>query len=169
MLYFFTGMPLAGKGWYSRLLAGDLGLPRLSTGDLARSMGMGLEPSISTLDLSLSLDGAVMEAVALFATATGGSGVIDGFPRGAHQYAEMVRWGYPFRVIFMTVNPVVAFRRLLDRARLEGRPEDTEGVVEARIRRSVEWRQELKSLMGGLFVEADESTGYAAIKGALGC
>ena len=159
MIYAFTGMPLAGKSTYSRSLALRMKLPRMSTGDFARSLGMGIEPSISRLDLSKELNAQINAKVMDFVGSSCGDCVIDGFPRSEEQFHLLEAWGYPFKVFFMTANPLVIFDRLRKRSEEERRPEDVVSVVMGRVRRSVEWRMQLKQLAGGAFVDILEGEG----------
>ena len=169
MIYAFCGMPLAGKSTHSKKLARELGLPYFSTGDYARSMGMGDEPSIKSMDLSERFNGWIVAKATSFVGGAVGRCIIDGFPRSAEQYLIMLEWHYDFKIVFMTANPLVIFDRLEQRARAEGRPEDEREVVLGRVRRSVEWRAELKALAGEAFMDISEEIGYDAIKRRLEC
>lgn len=169
MIYCFTGMPLAGKTTWSKRFAEQAGLPRLSTGDYARSLGMGNEASIRTLDQSLIYDDAIRRRVSSFLEESGSGCVLDGYPRSREQYAFLEARHCPFKVVFMTANPVVIFDRLESRAKAGGRPEDERETVLGRVRRSVEWRLELKALAGDSFMDTPEEEGYEGLLRRLKC
>lgn len=145
MHYFFTGTPLAGKSTIARRLSTEEGLPYLSTGDFARSLGMGVEESIRTRDLSEEHDAAIVARV--LEECSKGPCVVDGFPRSVEQYRALcgAMPGLPRRVVFVTANPLVIFDRMVRRQEAEGRPEDTFDFVAGRLRRASEWRRELQA------------------------
>jgi adenylate kinase len=146
MYYFFTGMPLAGKSTIARRLAAEEGLPYLSTGDLARSLGMGAEDSIRTRDLSEVHDAAIVARV--LEECRKGPCVIDGFPRSVEQYRALRDAQSDDRcrrVVFVTANPLTIFDRMSRRRESEGRPEDTFEFVAGRLKRANEWRKELQA------------------------
>lgn len=161
MIIFLTGMPLAGKTTWGRRLAGETNMPFLSTGELARGLGMGMEESIRTLDLSLRLDGQIIKAVVDFIS-RGVDCIVDGYPRSRDQYGIVN--GFPHRVVFVQANPLVIYDRMLLRFSEQGRPEDAEDVVIGRIRRSAEWMAELRTLAGDRLTCIDESEGYEAFR-----
>lgn len=169
MIYCLVGMPLAGKSTWARRLQQELQVDMLSTGDYARSLGMGNEGSIRTSDMSERFDAQITEAALQFFSR--GSGVIDGFPRSKAQFELMDRVRLlehvDYRIVFVSANPVVIYERLAKRKLVEGRPEDVDEVVVGRVKRSVEWRAALKELAGGRFFELDESEGYEALKGLI--
>jgi adenylate kinase family enzyme len=170
MIFCFCGTPLSGKTTISRRLAQDLGLPYFSTGDLARSLGMGNEPSIKERDLSEKLDTRIT-AEAL-GRCGGGFTVIDGFPRSEGQFAlldefrQVARVDY--RVVFVMANPVVVFDRLVAREREQHRPEDVAEVVLGRLKRSAAWLSELQVLAGSRLVVYPSDGGYEGLRALLG-
>lgn len=171
VIYALIGMPLAGKTTWGRELAGRLKVDRFCTGDFARSLGMGNEPSIEKADLSLRLDGEITDAALAFCAR--GSGVLDGFPRSATQYSLMdcgrTGGSWDYRIVFVTANPVVIYERLAKRRLELGRPEDLDETVAGRVRASVSWRSELKSMAGSRFFELDESEGFESLWKAVSC
>jgi adenylate kinase family enzyme len=166
MTYCFTGYPLSGKSTLARKLAVTLNVGCLSTGALARALGMGLEPSIKELDISLEHDREIT-AGALKAAAD--CEVLDGFPRSIDQVSALRTQGTAFTVVFVTENPLIVFDRISDRASREGRPEDAPDVVAGRLRRSMEFKRELEDiLLTGELVIFDSSRGYGDLVHELG-
>lgn len=157
MNYFFTGYPLSGKSTLAKALAGATGRGYMSTGDLARSLGMGLEPSIATHDLSI-VHNAEIVAAAIGASLAGK--VVDGFPRSIEQVGALRGAELEFMVIFVVENPVEIYERISERARKEGRPEDSVEVVVGRLRRSIDFGRELEeSLCPGELLVVQGSIG----------
>lgn len=160
MIYFVTGMPLSGKSTVARRLAAEARAEYLGTGEYARSLGMGLEPSIKTRDLSEAFNDRINARVFELVESSGGHCVVDGYPRSLEQLNK-VRTALDglrsYRVIYVTVNPLVVYDRLERRARAEGRPEDTVEVVCGRLDRARAWRVELATAYPAVeFFRADD-------------
>jgi len=161
MVYFFIGMPLSGKSTLARKAAKQTGYRYLSTGDLARSLGMGMEDSVRTHDLSVSLNDRIQEEV--LRSIKEESVIVDGFPRSIEQLHLIADLIPDLNVVFVTENPLIIYDRLQHRVRMEGRPEDTTEVVSGRLRRSEEWRRELAIelpsmvvVRGSCFVDSED-------------
>lgn len=156
LCYFFSGMPLSGKSTIARRLAAEEGLAYFSTGEFARSLGMGMESSIRTRDLSEQYDNKIIEEVVTRCSA--GGQVIDGFPRSIEQF-EILRSAFrrdQYRLYFVVANPLIIFDRMAKRRAHEDRPEDTHEVVADRVKRSCEWRRELQALEPDLVIIHEE-------------
>jgi adenylate kinase family enzyme len=136
-------MPLSGKSTLARRAAEQTGYGYLSTGDLARSLGMGLEDSIRTHDLSVSLNDQIQAEVLRLVRE--GPLIVDGFPRSIEQLHAVSDDMGDVNVVFVVENPLIIYDRLQRRMKMEGRPEDTTEVVAGRLRCSEEWRRELVS------------------------
>jgi adenylate kinase len=139
------GMPGAGKGTQSVLLAERLGVPAISTGDIFRrnvaektALGQKVESFLSSGQLVPDelTDELVRDRLAQ-PDALGGF-VLDGYPRNVNQ-ANALETMLPEGVvnidivIELEVNEDIVVQRMLDRAVIEGRPDDTEDVIRTRI------------------------------------
>lgn len=160
MIYFVCGMPLAGKSTTARRIALKMGLPYMSTGEFARSKGMGLESSIALTDMSASLNLDIVAEVGRFVRSNGEACVVDGFPRSTDQYEFISSLWHGYCIVFMSANPLSIYDRLEKRALTDGRPEDTRDVVVGRVRSSVDLRSKLKDLAGPKFMEVTEEEAF---------
>src|SRR6266540_3081159 len=138
--------PGAGKGTQGALIAAHFGIPHIATGDLLRDhvaqetkLGLAVKAHLDRGDLvpdEIVLD-MVQEAF-VAAKAAGGGYVLDGIPRNMKQ----ARATYLIaRDLEMTANVALHLkaddqelvRRLLARAALEHRTDDTEEVIRRRL------------------------------------
>jgi adenylate kinase len=139
------GMPGAGKGTQSVLLAERLGVPTISTGNIFRhnvaektALGQKVESFLSSGQLVPDelTDELVRDRLAQPDAADGF--VLDGYPRNVHQ-ASALETMLPEGVtnidivVELEVDEDVVVQRMLDRAVIEGRSDDTEDVIRARI------------------------------------
>jgi adenylate kinase len=139
--------PGAGKGTQGALLAADLGVPRIATGDLlrdhvSRRTAIGRAVRIHLDHGRLVPDDIVLEMVRqamVAAQATGGGYVLDGVPRTIAQ----ARAGFDMaRRLDMTIDMALHLRvddhevrrRMLARAAVEHRSDDTPDVIDRRLR-----------------------------------
>lgn len=138
--------PGAGKGTQGALIATHFGVPHIATGDLLRdhvargtALGRSVRDHLSRGELVP--DEVVLDMVgAAFteAKAAGGGYVLDGMPRNMAQARALYEIG---RNLQMTANVALhlqaddeeLIRRLLARAALEGRSDDTEPVIRHRL------------------------------------
>ncbi len=138
--------PGAGKGTQGALIAAHLGVPHIATGDLlrdhvARQTGLGRAVRQHLERGELVPDEIVLEMVreaAVAAKATGGSYVLDGVPRNMTQARALYLMGRELGMTAQVALHLVAddhelMRRLLARAALEGRSDDTEVVIRRRL------------------------------------
>lgn len=149
MKYCFIGFPLSGKSTLARKLAEKLGVECVSTGDIARNLGMGLEDSIKSKDLSVKFDGEITKR-ALDAIVAGK--VLDGFPRSIEQIEKLKELGVEYKIIFVTENPLVIYDRTNERARESGRPEDIPEIVSGRLRASLSFLKKIISTVDNVLV-----------------
>ena len=138
--------PGAGKGTHSRWLTQQTGAAHISSGDLlraevARGSGLGRQVAAYTARGDLVPDELILAilvpAVVAAARDTGGY-VLDGFPRTMPQALRAAELGVELAltsnaVIYLTAPAEELVSRLLDRARRDGRADDTLGVIRHRL------------------------------------
>jgi adenylate kinase len=139
------GMPGAGKGTQCSLISERIGLVHISTGDLIRKeisekTEIGKEAE-SIINKGLLLDDSIISKIFLneFKKHEKGKGFLfDGYPRTVKQ-AQMLNdmlneLNLKPNLFIEIVLPVeVAVKRILKRAQIEGRSDDREETVVARI------------------------------------
>lgn len=125
------GAPGSGKGTVARRLAGELGVPHLSTGELLRAevardtdLGRRVTPylekgSLVPDDLTEAVLGPILDQAR-----AGGGYVLDGYPRTVHQARAL---GDDVVVIHLALPDEIARQRLLSRD--EGRADDADAAV----------------------------------------
>ena len=139
--------PGAGKGTQGAIIAAHLGVPRIATGDILRDhvarqtdLGRAVGPYLDRGELvpdAVVLD--IVRQALVAAKAAGGGYVLDGIPRNMDQARAMYRMAVE---LGMTANVALHLevpddelaRRLLARAVSEGRSDDTEQVIQRRLR-----------------------------------
>jgi adenylate kinase len=138
--------PGAGKGTHSRWLTQQTGAAHISSGDLlraevARGSSLGRQVAAYTARGDLVPDELIFSilipAVVAAARETGGY-VLDGFPRTVPQALRAAEIGAELAltgdaVIYLTAPEEELVSRLLDRARRDGREDDTLGVIRHRL------------------------------------
>jgi len=140
------GPPGAGKGTQAKMLERSLGLPQVSTGDLFR---YNLKHSTELGQLARSYmdrgelvpDGVTVAMVRerLSQPDAAGGAILDGFPRTIAQadaLADLLEelGGRITCVPHIVVDREELVRRLLKRAELEGRVDDSEDTIRTRMR-----------------------------------
>jgi adenylate kinase len=138
--------PGAGKGTQGALIANHFDVPHIATGDLLRDnvarrteLGIAVQERLDKGELvpdEIVLD--MVRDAFVAAKARGGGYVLDGMPRNMAQAQALYQVG---RSLEMTANVVLhlkaeddeLIRRLLARAALEGRSDDTEDVIRRRL------------------------------------
>ncbi len=138
------GPPGAGKGTQAKVIADHFGIPAISTGDIFRAnvthgtplgkkaqeymdAGEYVPDEVTNLMVRARIDEPDAEPGFL----------LDGYPRTLSQVEEldgMIRFtGHRLdAVVVLTVDADEIVERLLQRARVEGRADDTEDVVRRR-------------------------------------
>ena len=133
------GPPGAGKGTQAKRLAAALGIPHLSTGDMFRAaITKGTEVGMAAkrfMDEGRLVPDEVVDALVAErlgqADAAGGF-ILDGYPRTLHQADSLMELSPLDHVICIDVPTDELKRRIL--ARGQGRRDDTEDVIEERLR-----------------------------------
>jgi adenylate kinase len=142
----FFGPPGSGKGTQASRLAAALGIPQISTGDLLRShvangteLGKTAKPIMESGALVPSALVTQMLKERIEEPDAARGALFDGYPRTVTQ-AESLEGllkdeGRSLTaVLFIDVPDPVIVERLVKRAVLEGRSDDTPETVEARLR-----------------------------------
>ena len=157
MIAVLFGPPGSGKGTQAARVSERIGIPHIATGDIlrdevARGTALGLEAGpIMRRGMLISDDLVVrvIEARLLQPDAAGGA-LLDGFPRTVAQAealdAMLARRGRGVDVLVaLDVPDDVLKERVLKRARVEGRPDDTPEALELRL---VTYRAETEPVLG---------------------
>ena len=139
------GPPGSGKGTQGELLADRLDIPRVSTGDLLREAVRGGSPlgrqARTYMDRGLLVpDEVILGLIAEVLAAPGSAAgiLMDGFPRTVAQ-AEAVdrmlgeRGTVVDAALSLTVPAEELMRRMLGRAREQGRADDTPETIRERL------------------------------------
>ncbi|WP_433169790.1 adenylate kinase [Kribbella sp. CA-247076] len=134
------GPPGAGKGTHAAHLAGRLGVPVVSTGDIFRAQvaaGTDLGRTAQRyLDAGEYVPDEVTNAMVrerLAADDCGAGFLLDGYPRTLDQVAVLDDIRGVDAVVVLRVDQEALVRRLLRRAETERRSDDTEDVIRRRL------------------------------------
>lgn len=144
MRLILMGPPGAGKGTQAKIISGRLGVPAISTGDIFRAnvsegTPLGLEAK-RYMDAGDYVPDSVTNAMVrdrLHQNDTNGGFLLDGYPRTVAQVEELdtmlAEAGRSLdAVVVLTVQQEELVQRLLHRAEVEGRTDDTEEVIRHR-------------------------------------
>jgi adenylate kinase len=144
MRLILMGPPGAGKGTQAKFVAEHFGIPAISTGDIFRAnvsegTTLGLEAK-RYMDAGDYVPDAVTNLMVrnrIDEEDAAPGFLLDGYPRTLAQVEEldgMIRFtGHSLdAVVVLTVDPDEIVARLLQRAQVEGRADDTEDVIRRR-------------------------------------
>lgn len=163
------GPPGAGKGTQAKRLAEWAGVPAISTGDIFRANIAG-NTELGRLARSYTDSGRLvpdevtndMVSDRLGRPDTASGFLLDGYPRNAAQLgaldAVLAAQGAQLDcVVELTADPDEVVARLLKRAELEGRADDTEDVIRHRLEVYAEQTAPLTQIYGerGILVRVD--------------
>jgi adenylate kinase len=135
----------SGKGTQARRISAEYGIPHVATGDMLREaiaagteLGRRVKPILARGDLVPDEDMILLIRERLSRDDTAEGFVLDGFPRTMAQAealdAMLREIGRELTIVFELQLPEeVCIERLLRRARLEGRVDDTPEVVRRRL------------------------------------
>jgi adenylate kinase len=169
MRLILMGPPGAGKGTQAKFVAEHFGIPAISTGDIFRAnVSKGTELGLKAQEFMDAGEYVPDEVTNLMVRhrideedAAPGF-LLDGYPRTLGQGEEldgMSRFtGHSLdAVVVLTVDADEIVQRLLQRAQLEGRPDDTEDVIR---RRQELYAEQTEPLIGvyrerGLLIEVE--------------
>ncbi len=139
------GPPGAGKGTQAAVVSERLGIPHISTGEIFRSnvtQGTELGQQAKTyMDKGEYVPDEVTNAMVadrLGQSDTAPGFLLDGYPRTVEQVGELEkildRLGTPLdKAVEITADTDEVVARLLKRAEIEGRADDTEEVIRRRM------------------------------------
>ena len=135
----------SGKGTQAKRISAEYGIPHVATGDMLREaigagteLGRKVKPILARGDLVPDEDMILLIRERLSRDDTAEGFVLDGFPRTMAQAealdAMLREIGRELTIVFELQLPEeVCMERLLRRARLEGRVDDTPEVVRRRL------------------------------------
>jgi len=138
------GAPGSGKGTQGALLATRLGIPKISTGDLLREAVKKGTPlgakAKGFMDQGLLVPDEVILGLieeVLHSRAAAGGVIMDGFPRTLAQAEAVDRLLAPLgrqvdRVLLIDVAEEALIDRMVKRAQIEGRADDTPETIRKR-------------------------------------
>ena len=144
MRLIILGPPGAGKGTQAAKIAASLGIPAISTGDIFRANIKNETPLGLQVKEVLASGGYVTDEITnavvrdrLFEDDAEQGFLLDGFPRTAAQVetldAILAEHGHALEAVLeLTVDDEAVVQRLLKRAQIEGREDDTEEVIRER-------------------------------------
>ncbi len=141
----FLGAPGAGKGTQAQILASSCNIPHISTGDILRAevkeqTELGLKAKSYMDNGELVPDSLILDMIrARLSQADASTGwILDGFPRNVSQAEFLdkllaeIHQHYDF-AIDLSVPQAKLVERLLNRATIQNRPDDTEDVIRRRL------------------------------------
>ncbi|MBU1071077.1 nucleoside monophosphate kinase [Patescibacteria group bacterium] len=133
----------SGKGTQAKLLAEKLNLKHISIGELLRQAARSLTPkgkiikNLQTKGILIPFE-TTLELLEPVLKKTTQGFILDGMPRDLRQ-AEHLDWFLKQikqqinHVIFITLSQKSTYNRLLKRAKLEGRSDDTKQAIKKRL------------------------------------
>jgi adenylate kinase len=169
MRLIMMGPPGAGKGTQAKYIADHFGIPAISTGDIFRAnVSKGTPLGIEAAKYMDAGDYVPDEVTNLMVRdrideedANPGF-LLDGYPRTLAQVEELdgmiKHTGHALdAVVVLTVDPDEIVQRLLQRAQVEGRADDTEDVIRRRQELYIEQTEPLIEVYRGrgILIEVD--------------
>jgi adenylate kinase len=129
-----------GKGTQAALLAKKLGIPQLSMGQLLRETAKGTGELADEIRAIQAAGQLVPDHIAikvldarLQLPDTQRGYILDGFPRNEEQFLAFEKYATPTMVLVIDVPPEESLPRLMKRAALEHRNDDTPEIIQRRL------------------------------------
>ncbi|MEK7459147.1 MAG: nucleoside monophosphate kinase [Patescibacteria group bacterium] len=166
-----------GKGTQAVILAEKLGVPELSMGALLRSaaaedgdFALRIADIQKRGELVSDVDALTVLKKRLAQPDAANGYVLDGYPRNEEQYLAYISFDVPTHVIVISVPHDVSMARLLKRAELEKRVDDTPEVIERRLQIYHDDTQPMITHFAerGIVHEVDGTGGIAEVAGRIG-
>jgi adenylate kinase len=138
-----VGSQGAGKGTQAKRISAEYGIPHIATGDLYRAaiaagtpLGKAVEPILA--EGKLVPDEITIPLIREELLRTSNGFILDGFPRNLAQAQALDELldelGRPLSaILLLELSDDIARDRLLRRARIEGRVDDTPEVIDERL------------------------------------
>ena len=177
-IYIFLGAPASGKGTQAKKLAKELGIAHISTGDLLREevknqTEVGLEAQ-KYMDAGELVPTSVFKAILVKRIAEDDCKkgyILDGFPRSEEQ-AVMVdelnkKENAKIKVIKLSVDEDKLVDRMLSRALVENRTDDTPEKLKTRIANYNAVRDALITYYGDKVVDIDGNQDIEGVEGQI--
>lgn len=130
----------SGKGTQAKILAKKLGIPALSMGQMMRDemasgseLGRKLQVSVETGVLASDEDALQVFKNRMNKDDVQGGYIIDSYPRNVAQYEMAKSVFIPTAVIVLDIPREESLSRLVKRAKLEGRTDDTPEIIDRRL------------------------------------
>lgn len=130
-----------GKGTQAALLSKKLGIPQLSMGQLLRETAKGTGELADEIRAIQTAGTLVPDKIAikvldarLQQPDTQRGYILDGFPRNQEQFDAFESYATPTMVLVIDVPPEVSLPRLMKRAELEHRVDDTPEIIQKRLK-----------------------------------
>jgi adenylate kinase len=146
MRIIMLGKPGTGKGTHAKQLARETGVAHISSGEYLRAeidrgteLGRGVAGYMARGDLvpdDLIFD--ILRPVIVRAARETGGFILDGFPRTLPQALRAAQLGLALHIVsdaavYLTAPDEILVARMLDRAKAEGRTDDTPAVIRHRL------------------------------------
>ena len=175
------GPPGAGKGTQAAVIAKELNIPHISTGEIFRAnVGQGTALGVEAnkyMDKGEYVPDEITNAMVADRLAqpdTANGFLLDGYPRTIEQVGELDTilggLGTPLeKVVEITANTEEVIQRLLKRAQEQGRADDTEAVIRRRMEVYAEQTEPLVAVYKdkGLLVAVDGMGGVEEVSARL--
>lgn len=130
-----------GKGTQAALLSKKLSVPQLSMGQLLRETARGTGELADEIRAIQKAGNLVPDKIAILVldqrlqrSDTKRGYILDGFPRNEEQFKAFEIYATPTMVLVIDIPPEISLPRLMKRAELEHRVDDTPEIIQKRLK-----------------------------------